>query len=58
MILMLVFCLGIVNFAAHKAVIESGHPMIAQAPWYFQPLGGTLSLLVEFAMLWGPWSWR
>ncbi|KHK89625.1 hypothetical protein [Novosphingobium malaysiense] len=48
-----VFCLGVVNFAAHKAVLESGHPMLAQVPWLFQPLGGRLSLLVEFVMLLG-----
>ncbi|WP_404479467.1 hypothetical protein [Novosphingobium sp. BL-52-GroH] len=48
-----VFCLGVLNFAAHKAVIESGHPMLAQVPWFFQSLGGRLSLVVEFAMLLG-----
>ena len=48
-----VFCLGIVNFAAHKAVIESGHPILTQVPWFFRPLGGRLSLIVEFAMLLG-----
>lgn len=51
--LALVFILGILNFTAHKAVLESGHPMLAQVPWYFQPLGGRLSLLVEFVMLLG-----
>lgn len=53
MIVLLVFCLGVLNFAAHKAVIESGHPLLAQTAWYFQPLQGRLSLIVEFAMLWG-----
>ncbi len=53
MLLTLVFILGVVNFAAHKAVLESGHPMRAQVPWYFQPLGGRLSLVVEFVMLLG-----
>lgn len=51
--LAVVFCLGVLNFAAHKAVLESGHPMLAQVPWLFQPLGGRLSLIVEFAMLLG-----
>lgn len=51
--LILVFLLGVFNFAAHKAVLESGHPMLAQVPWLFQPLGGRLSLIVEFAMLLG-----
>lgn len=48
-----VFCLGVLNFAAHKAMLESGHPILAQVPWFFRPLGGRLSLVVEFAMLLG-----
>lgn len=51
--LVVVFCLGVLNFAAHKAVLESDHPMLEQVPWLFQALGGRLSLLVEFAMLLG-----
>jgi hypothetical protein len=51
--LIVVFLLGVFNFAAHKAVLESGHPMLAQVPWLFQALGGRLSLIVEFAMLLG-----
>lgn len=51
--IIIVFCLGVVNFAAHKAVLESGHPILAQVPWFFRPLGGRLSLIVEFAMLLG-----
>lgn len=51
--LIVVFCLGIVNFAAHKAVLESAHPMLAQIPWLFRPMGGNFSLLVEFVMLVG-----
>lgn len=48
-----IFCLGISNFAAHKAVLESGHPMLAQVPWLLKPLGGRMSLIVEFVMLLG-----
>lgn len=51
--LLVVFCLGVFNFAVHKAVLESGRPMLAQVPWLFQPLGGRLSLVVEFVMLLG-----
>lgn len=50
---LVVFCLGVINFAAHKAVLESGHPMLAQVPWLLKPLGGRASLLVEFVMLLG-----
>lgn len=53
MLAAVVFCLGVLNFAAHKAVLESGHPMLSQVPWLFRPLGGRLSLVAEFAMLLG-----
>jgi hypothetical protein len=53
MVLFFVFLLGIGNFAAHKAVLESGHPVLAQLAWLFESLGGRLSLLLEFAMLLG-----
>ncbi len=53
MALIIAFFLGIANFAAHKAVLESDHPLLGQVPWFFQSLGGRLSLLVEFAMLLG-----
>ena len=49
----LVFLLGIGNFAAHKAVLESRHPLLGQVPWFFQLLGGRFSLAIEFAMLLG-----
>lgn len=49
----ILFCLGVLNFAAHKAVIESDHPLLAQIPWLFEPLGGRLSLVVEFLVLTG-----
>lgn len=51
--LVIVFFLGVLNFAAHKAVLESRHPMLAQVPWMFKPLGGRLSLMVEYVMLLG-----
>lgn len=53
MALVFAFLLGIGNFAAHKAVINSGHPLIAQVPWFFTLLGGRFSLLLEFVMLLG-----
>ncbi len=51
--LIIVFCLGVLNFAAHRAVLDSNHPMLMQVPWFFQALGGRLSLVVEFVMLLG-----
>lgn len=51
--LILVFFLGIGNFAAHKAVLASDHPLLGRVPFFFQLLGGRFSLAVEFAMLLG-----
>ncbi len=51
--LIFVFLFGMGNFAMHKAVLESGHPLLDRVPMFFQLLGGRLSLLVEFAMLLG-----
>jgi hypothetical protein len=53
MALIFLFLFGIANFAMHKAVLESGHPMLGQVPWFFHLLGGRFSLLVEFFMLLG-----
>ena len=52
MALVLTFLLGIGNFAMHKAVLESRHPMLAQLPW-FGVMGGRFSLAVEFMLLIG-----
>ena len=49
---LIVFLFGVANFALHKAVLESGHPLLGQMPW-FQMLGGRLSYAVEFFMLAG-----
>lgn len=53
MAIVIVFLLGIANFAAHRAVLESGHPLVDSLPRGFQLLGGRMSLIVEFAMLLG-----
>ena len=49
--LVLIFVLGIVNFAMHKAVLESGHPLLREAPVLLQAMGGRFSLAVEFLIL-------
>ena len=51
MAIIVLFILGVVNFAMHKAVLESGHPLLGQVPWFFHLLGGRFSLIVEFLML-------
>ena len=49
--LIIVFLLGVGNFALHKAVLESGHPMLGRMPWFVHMLGGRISLGVEFLVL-------
>ena len=53
MAIVLLFLLGVANFAMHKAVLESGHPLLGQTPWFVHMLGGRFSLGVEFLMLLG-----
>lgn len=53
MALVFVFLLGIANFAMHRAVLESGHPILAQIAWLFRSLNGRLSLIAEFMLLLG-----
>lgn len=63
--LTIVFLLGMSNFAVHKAVLESDHPMLGKVPFFFHLLGGRFSLYVEFTMLLGSmlmvsqesWGW-
>ena len=49
--ILLTFLLGIGNFTLHKAVMESGHPLLGKLPWFYHALGGRFSLGVEFLML-------
>ena len=51
MVIFFVFLLGIGNFALHKAVLESRHPLVAQMAWLVNRLGGRGSLALEFALL-------
>jgi hypothetical protein len=57
MAIVIVFLLGIVNFAAHRAVLDGGHPLVDAMPRAMRSLGrllgGRLSLVVEFVMLLG-----
>lgn len=53
MALIIIFILGVANFAMHRAVQDSDHPLLGQAPWFFSAMGGWLSLSVEFVMLLG-----
>lgn len=46
-----ILILGVGNFALHRAVLESEHPMLGQMPGFVQTLGGRLSLVAEFLVL-------
>ena len=51
MVIALIFLLGIANFALHKAVLESDHPLLGQMPWFVHMLGGRATLVTEFLVL-------
>jgi len=51
MMLLILFVLGVGNFAMHKAVLESGHPLLGRMPWFVHMLSGRFSIAVEFVML-------
>ncbi len=51
MLLIVLFLFGIANFAMHKAVLESGHPMIERIGWMRPRSGVPISLALEFAIL-------
>jgi len=51
MVILVTFLLGIGNFALHKAVLESRHPLVLQMPRFLRGRGGRVSLLVEFMVL-------
>lgn len=47
----IIFVLGIGNFAAGRAVFESGHPLLVRLPQISRTLGRRLAMLSEFVML-------
>lgn len=51
MAIFFIFILGVANFALHRAVIESGHPMLAQVPWFATERGRKIALAMEFLVL-------
>lgn len=53
MALGLLFVLGVANFAMHKAVLESRHPLMVQALQWFRLFGGRFGLALEFIVLLG-----
>ena len=53
MAIFLVFLLGLGNFALHKAVIESRHPLLSELPRAIRWGGGRIGLGLEFLVLLG-----
>jgi hypothetical protein len=53
MAIVITFLLGIANFAVHKAVLESRHPLLAEMPGFVRLLGGKASFVAEFVLLAG-----
>ncbi|WP_394730277.1 hypothetical protein [Altererythrobacter sp. GH1-8] len=47
----IIFLFGIANFAMHKAVIESRHPMLEHARWLSSKRGQRVALVLEFLVL-------
>lgn len=51
MALFLVFIVGIINFAMHRAALESGHPALEELQWTAGSLKGRLGFAFEFLLL-------
>jgi hypothetical protein len=51
MLLGILFVLGMANFAMHKAMLESNHPVLDSLPAAFRAGGGRMSLALEFLIL-------
>jgi hypothetical protein len=47
----IIFLLGIANFAINRAVFDRGHPLFARLPQASQTLGQRAALASEFAVL-------
>ena len=51
MAIIAIFLLGVGNFALHRAVTRSGHPLLRRSPWFVHQLGGRLTFATEFLLL-------
>ncbi|MGB3807488.1 MAG: hypothetical protein WA936_09830 [Erythrobacter sp.] len=49
--LLVLFVLGVANFALHRAVLESGHRLLDELPSGVRKAGKRLTLSLEFAVL-------
>jgi hypothetical protein len=53
MAILIIFLLGIGNFALHRAIMESGHPLLGEIPWFTSTVSRRASFVIEFLMLLG-----
>jgi len=51
MAILIIFLLGIGNFALHRAVMESGHSMARQLAWFANGNGRRIAMALEFVAL-------
>lgn len=51
--IILAFLFGIANFAMHKAVMRSGHRLVADMPWLQSERARRITFVTEFGMLLG-----
>lgn len=49
--ILITFLLGVGNFALHRAVMDSGHPLLGRMPGFVHLLGGRVTLILEFLLL-------
>ncbi|MDP4604830.1 MAG: hypothetical protein NWS68_01585 [Erythrobacter sp.] len=49
--MIVIFLLGVGNFALNRAVFDSGHPLLARLPRSSRVLGNRAALVSEFAVL-------
>ena len=47
----IIFLLGIANFAINRAVFDSEHPLLSRLPQISRTLGSRAALISEFAVL-------
>ena len=49
--IVLVFFMGIANFALHRAVLSQRNSLLADAPWLASRKAGLVTLSIEFSVL-------
>ncbi|MES2301965.1 MAG: hypothetical protein V4521_07840 [Pseudomonadota bacterium] len=49
--ILITFLLGVGNFALHRAVMDSGHPMLGRMPRFVHLFGGRFTMVMEFLLL-------